>query len=56
MADDGAKLITNPGFEDTPSAPTAYGLFTAPDSKEDNCRFTISTDTFHSGKQAASTG
>jgi hypothetical protein len=53
MADDGANLITNPGFEDTPSAPTTYGLFTAPDSQGANCRLTISTDTFHSGKQSA---
>jgi len=53
MADDGLNLIANPGFEDTPSAPTTYGLFMAPDSLGDNCRLTINTDTFHSGKQSA---
>jgi len=53
MADDGPNLILNPGFEETPSAPTTYGLFTAPDSLGDHCRLTISTDTFHSGKQSA---
>jgi hypothetical protein len=52
-ADDGANLITNPGFEDTPYAPATFSLFIAPDSQSDNCRFTISTDTFHSGKHSA---
>ncbi|HEY0257607.1 MAG TPA: hypothetical protein VGC39_09205, partial [Candidatus Methylacidiphilales bacterium] len=53
IADDGGNLIANPGFEDVPPAPTTYGLFTAPESQGGNCRFTISTDTFHSGKQSA---
>ncbi|MCE0497254.1 MAG: heparinase II/III family protein [Methylacidiphilales bacterium] len=52
-AEDGANLIPNPGFEDAPDASASYFLFTSPDSQADNCRFTISTDTFHSGKQSA---
>ncbi len=52
-ADNGANLIANPGFENTPSAPATFVLFIAPDSQGDKCRFTISTDTFHSGKQSA---
>ena len=50
MAEDGANLISNPGFED---APAAYALFTAPESKDAEGRFTISTDTFHSGNKSA---
>jgi cephalosporin-C deacetylase len=53
MAADDANLIANSGFEDTPTAPTTFSLFIAPDSQGDNCRFAISTDTFHSGKQSA---
>ena len=53
VADDGANLVSNPGFEDSPSAPATYTLFTASDSTGAHCRFTISTDAFHSGKQAA---
>ena len=53
MADDGANLIANPGFENAPDAPATFSLFIAPDSQGDNCRFTISSDTFHSGKQSA---
>lgn len=53
MADDGANLITNPGFENASSAPATFSLFIPPDSQGVNCRFTINTDTFHSGKQSA---
>ncbi|MCE0497565.1 MAG: hypothetical protein LV481_06435 [Methylacidiphilales bacterium] len=52
-ADDGANLIPNPGFENATGAPATYLLFTAPESTAANCRYTISTDTFHSGKQSA---
>ena len=51
MADDGVNLISDPGFEDL--ALTSYFLFTTSESKDANCRFTISPDTFHSGKQSA---
>jgi hypothetical protein len=47
---DDTNLVTNPGFE---SGHAAYGLFIGPESSGDNCRFTTSTDTFHSGQQAA---
>jgi cephalosporin-C deacetylase len=53
LAGDGANLISNPGFENAPDAPATYSVFTAPDSQAANCRFTISTDSFHSGKQSA---
>ena len=52
-AEDGANLIANPGFEDTPDAPATFSLFIASESQADNCRFTTSSDTFHSGKQSA---
>jgi hypothetical protein len=52
-AEDGANLVRNPGFEDAPDAPASYALFTAPDSKDASCRFTITSDASHSGKQAA---
>jgi hypothetical protein len=53
QAADGANLIRNPGFEDPPDAPASYSLFTAPDSKDATCRFTITSDASHSGKQSA---
>jgi hypothetical protein len=52
-ADEGANLILNSGFEDAADAPATFSLFIAPDSEGDHCRFTISSDTFHSGKQSA---
>lgn len=52
-ADDGPNLIRNPGFEDSADAPSSYSLFVAPDSKDATCRFTITSDVSHSGKQAA---
>ena len=53
LAEDGPNLIRNPGFEDPTDAPASFSLFIPSDSQKDNCRYTISTDTFHSGKQAA---
>jgi hypothetical protein len=47
---DDTNLVSNPGFE---SGHAAYGLFIGPESSGDNCRFTISPDTFHSGQQSA---
>lgn len=52
MAEDGANLIPNAGFENL-EGPATYSLFTAPESKDYNCRYTISSDTFHSGKLSA---
>ncbi|HEY0256867.1 MAG TPA: acetylxylan esterase [Candidatus Methylacidiphilales bacterium] len=52
-ADESANLVSNPGFEDAPSAPAGFSLFIPADSQGANCRFTISSDTFHSGKQSA---
>ena len=49
-ADDASNLISNPGFED---GGTGFGIFPAGDSKAMNCRLSIVTDVFHSGKQSA---
>jgi hypothetical protein len=47
---DATNLVSNSGFEE---GQAAYSLFVGPESKDDNCRFSISTDTFHSGHQSA---
>ncbi len=49
-ADDAPNLVPNSGFEDGDSG---FGIFPAADSKAMNCRFSIDTQTFHTGKQAA---
>ena len=47
---DASNLVPNAGFED---GDAGYGIFPAGDSKTMNCRMSIATDVFHSGKQAA---
>jgi hypothetical protein len=47
---DDTNLVSNSGFEE---GKATYTLFVGPESKDANCRFTISPDTFHSGQQSA---